>query len=237
MFVRIRDRLISAELEEVVNRSLILHGYRPLDLRYHQSNADGDNNGDSTGNAGEKITFNSQADLDRMVQRRLERDREAQKKDLRDEVKAELEGERSAEEALEAGKYKDLYDAEVVKSGKLQDKIDELKGQIAATEHDELRRQVAAKHSIPDTLVDRLKGDNEEELTADAKALAKSLNLKAKGEGDGEESPVVKPVRRPNTDAGKGLRPQPPGEKAGDGNNGSSDRRYVFAKEGDVSWG
>lgn len=222
-----------------MNRSLILHGYRPFDLKYHESG--NGQNADGGGNTG-KIVFNSQEDLDRMIEKRLTRQKESLRKDEEfvGEIRAEIEGEQTAEQLKEHGKYKDMYDAEVVKVGKLQEKIDELKGQIAERELSDLRKKIAADNKLPDELADRLKGETEEEITADAKELAKKLKVEEKSEE--EKQPITSANRRKpvDTDAGKTspLRPTPIDKPDSEGNqNSRKSSPYAFVKEGDVSWG
>lgn len=223
--------------------SSFLFGSRGIlsDLRFF----DGDDNGDGSGKTGDAITFNSQEDLDRLIQRRLDRQKDSLKndKDFVGEIRAAIQGEKTADELKEQGKFKEMYDAEVLKVESLEGKIRDLKGEIAERDLNEVRRTIAGKHKIPEELIDRLRGSNEEEITTDAKALAKSLKLKAEEEVDGEEN--VKPPanrRKPivDNDAGKGSRPiRPSGEKPdGESNNGKTKSgSYAFIKEGDVSWG
>lgn len=236
----------SADMEESVNLrySPAIFGQRPpfSDVRFF----DGDDNGDDSGNkSGDAITFNSQEDLDRLVQKRLDRQKESLKndKDFVGEIRAAIEGERTQEQLKEQGKFEDMYNAEVTKVADLETKIANLKTELAERDLKDLRRQIAEKHKIPEALVDRLQGKTEEEITADAKALAKSLNLKAEEENkDGEEAKPPAGQRKPpvDNDAGKGARrAAPAGERPGerDDNGKPKSGSFAFVKQGDVSWG
>lgn len=203
---------------------------------------DGDDNGDDSGTkSGDAITFNSQEDLDRLIQKRLDRQKESLKndKDFVGEIRAAIEGENTKEQLKEQQKFEELYNAEVTKVASLERKIDELKQEIADRDLKDLRRQVGAKHKIPEALIDRLQGNTEEEITTDAKALAKSLNLKAEGEGENEERKPETHRKPPvNNDTGKRTA-RPAGEKPGerDDNGQKPKAAFSFIKEGDVSWG
>jgi hypothetical protein len=226
-----------------VNRSLALFGHRGIfsDPRFFDTDDNGDNANDGGEKSGDAITFKSQEDLDRLVQKRLDRQKDNLKKDkdFVGEIRAAIEGERTAEELKEQGKFEDMYNAEVTKNANLQKKIDELQDQIVERDRSDLRKTIAAKYKLPDELADRLKGETEEEITADAKDLAKKLNLgKSEEENESEKPPANR--RKPiETDAGKGIRPQrPSGEKAGEGaEEGKAKTGYAFVREGDVSWG
>lgn len=223
--------------------SSFLFGHRGLfsDVRFF----DGDDNGDSSGKTGEPITFNNQEDLDRLIQRRLDRQKDSLKndKDFVGEIRAAIQSEKTAEELKEQGKFEDMYKAEVAKVESLEEKIKDLKAEVAERDLNEVRREVAVKHHIPEALINRLQGSTEEEITTDAKALAKSLNLKAEEEGEGkEEKPPVLRRKPIDNDAGKGARPhRPSGEKPGERDDDNDSRpkvgTYAFVKEGDVSWG
>lgn len=210
------------------------------------NNADGSGN---SGNANKPITFQNQADLDNFLKKRLDRAKDSwekeAKKELKKEVEQEVKDELTAEEAKEQGKFEDLYNAEIKKVEKLERDIQDLKNEAAERDRKELRRTVAAKHKIPDELVDRIQGDTEEEMTADAKTLAKALKLQAEeDESEGNESKKSKVTsqRRPivDTDAGKGKTKPVTGERENSGNSNGTGKKttgYAFVKEGDVSWG
>lgn len=70
---------------------------------------------------------------------------------------------REAQEKLQSAKTVEEFEAA---TKELADKNAELEQAL-------LRERVARKHNLPDALADRLRGSTEEELVADAKALAK----------------------------------------------------------------
>ena len=219
-----------------MNHSLALFGRRSSGPFLQQN--DGGNANEGGENSG-AITFKSQADLDAVIQRRLDRAKEIQKKELRDEIKdelrTELDSEKLAEDAKEQGKFEDLYKAEQAKVEKLEGKITELQDEIKEREKKDLRKKIASDHRLPDELVDRLQGETEEELVADAKALAKTFKVQEEGEGETKGPPSRK--KPSDIDVGKGTRPiRPTGERK-ESDNGSSKPSYAFVKQGDVSWG
>ena len=100
-------------------------------------------------------------------------DLEALRKELK-EARAEAAKYRTArkqadEAALaEAGNFKTLYE-------QTQAELKALKDQATARERDGLLRKVAKDAGLSEDLIDRLHGESEAELLADAKALAKRL--------------------------------------------------------------
>lgn len=130
----------------------------------------------------------TQADVDRIVKERLEREKaKAQER----EQKAREEAERKAAE--EQGKFKELYE-------QAQARIEQEEKARKALELKMLRQQVAKQVGIPDALADRLVGETQEELEADAKQLletlpkadpkAPSLNGGAGGKNRGPGTPI-----------------------------------------------
>jgi len=118
--------------------------------------------GTSPAAEGEQKTF-SQADLDRIIATRLEQERT--------QATQRLERERQdaqARAAAEAGDHKTVAE-------QAQARVKELEAAIAARDHAELQRTVAAKAGLPADLAARLQGTTEAELEADAKALAKLI--------------------------------------------------------------
>jgi hypothetical protein len=103
-------------------------------------------------------------------------------------LKVELEQARAAlklanREAAERRKKLEAYEkaeqdkaaAEMTEAQKLAKQLEEATGKLRAMETNEIRRKVAAKHNLPDALALRLQGATEEEMEADAKALAEIL--------------------------------------------------------------
>lgn len=105
--------------------------------------------------------------------------------------KAKTEAEKAAEEAArqaaeQQGRYKELYEAQLQKA-------QEAETRAKAAELAGLRSKVGSKYGLPEVLRDRLQGETEEALEADAKALAASL----------PKAPVA-------TDAGAGVNSNAP---------------------------
>lgn len=112
----------------------------------------------------------------------------AQTGETPDALKAELEQARAAlklanREAADRRKKLEAYeaaekqkaDAEMTEAQKLKAQLEETASELKAMKSNELKRKAAAKYSLPDALALRLQGNTEEELEADAKALADGL--------------------------------------------------------------
>lgn len=119
-----------------------------------------DATGQNSGNADRTFT---QADLDRIVTERLEREREKSKKEA---AKAQADAE--AKVLAEQGKYKELYD-------KQQAELAEAQALARASEMRLNQREAAMEAKLPLALADRLKGETKEEMVADAKAILATL--------------------------------------------------------------
>lgn len=150
------------------------------------------------GDAGEQPqrTF-SQAEVDALIKDRLDR---ATKKSEEQQRRAQEEAERRAAE--QQGEYKSLYE-------KTQAELEEVRTQAKAAQLAATRRLVAKELGISEKIAERLVGETEEELRADAEALLGELpkpqkppapNINA-GNGDGR-------VPTPQTDKLGGLTPQ-----------------------------
>jgi hypothetical protein len=109
-------------------------------------------------------------------------------------TKAEKEAEEAARKAAEQqGQFKDLYEKE--KTAREQAEAKAKAAELAA-----LRGKVGTKYKLPETLIDRLQGDTEEALEADAKALAAALP-KMPGTTDGGLGTNQTPPAQAKTDA------------------------------------
>lgn len=110
----------------------------------------------------------------------LRRENAARRKAEDEQAKARTEAERKAAE--EQGEFRKLYEAERVKAQAAEQRAREW--ELAG-----LRRDAAAKHGLPATLAERLRGESAEELDQDAKAVAAALpkptapNINATGGG------------------------------------------------------
>ena len=120
--------------------------------------------GQQTGGEGQQTspTF-TQDQVDLIVKERLDRERAKAEKAAE---KAAAEAERKAAE--EQGEYKKLYE-------KLQGQLTEAEQKAAELEAARLRETVARKHNLPDALAERLRGETEEDLEADAKTLLEAM--------------------------------------------------------------
>ena len=87
---------------------------------------------------------------------------------------ANREAERKAAE--EAGQFKTLYEQTMAE-------LETLKADAAKRGREALLHRVAKTAGLPDDLADRLRGETEDELLADAKAMAKRLAVPAPSTG------------------------------------------------------
>lgn len=114
----------------------------------------------STDNQGRAFT---QAEVDRIVKERLEKERKTAEKKAEE---TRLEIERKAAE--EQGKFKELYEAEKARAEKAEQERQQI-------ERARLIDRIAAELGIPEPLRDRIKGETEDELRADATEVAKFI--------------------------------------------------------------
>lgn len=129
-----------------------------------QQAAPQENNGATAGTQVEAAqqTY-TQKDLDRIVGERLQREKAQAEKAAQ---KVREEAERKAAE--QQGEYQKLYETAQAKLAAAESEAHELRlGQ--------LRRAAADKVGLPAALADRLRGENEAELEADAKAVFAAL--------------------------------------------------------------
>lgn len=105
----------------------------------------------------------TQADVDRIITERLAKERSKAESMA---AKAREEAERKAAE--EQGKYQELYQ-------KAQQQVAELEAKLKAAEIASIKREVAARLNMPAALADRLQGEDEASIEADAKALLAAL--------------------------------------------------------------
>ena len=122
--------------------------------------------------AGEK-TF-TQADLDRLVSDRLERERKKYADyDALKAAKAELD-------KLKEGQMSELDKAKQG-LGAAQAKVTELEAKIKAMELSALKARLAAAAGLPSELADRIRGDDETAIKADIEVLKKVIPQKPAG--------------------------------------------------------
>ena len=119
--------------------------------------------GAEPGNQTEQARTFSQADIDRIVTERL----------AKEKAKSEAAVKRAQEEAeakrlAEQGEFQKLYE-------QAQAKLQEAEERARALELAGIRRDVAARLNLPAALMDRLRGEDEAAIEADAKALIAAL--------------------------------------------------------------
>lgn len=136
----------------------------------------------------------TQDDFDRIIADRVRRaERAAEKKlreaqpDLEADIRKRIDAERAADDAKEQGKFKELYEAATATNVDLQKQIDALNAERVTATVEEIRKAAAAKYGLAPDLADRLRGDDEATIEADAQSIAKTLDVKP-----------------PDTEAGKG---------------------------------
>lgn len=175
-----------------------------------------------TGGEGEEkpVTFKTQAELDKLIEDRLKRDRAKAKKELEDEIRTKIADEAKEEEAKEQGNYKELLEKEQKKAERYEAKIKELEEGQKAEALAKVRTDVATKYGIPAALAERLLGETEAEIEADAKKVAKEANFQSSENGD--------------TEARKGRKRSTPGGEEGE--SAEKKKNYVFTGPNDVSW-
>ena len=120
--------------------------------------------GDATGtNSGQEARTFTQADLDRIVKERLDRE-QAKAKQATEKAQADAE----AKVLAEQGKYKELFE-------KQQAELTAAQAAARANEMRLLQRDAATNTKLPAALADRLKGETLEEMEADAKSILAAL--------------------------------------------------------------
>lgn len=90
------------------------------------------------------------------------------------EIEKQYNKERKELDRLKADEAK-RKEAEMSELEKAQKRAADLEAELSRERVEKLRVKVAARYQLPDSLADRLKGETEEELDADAKALAELL--------------------------------------------------------------
>jgi hypothetical protein len=153
----------------------------------------------------------TQADLDALIGKEKAKAERAAKKEIDAAVEAakaaaieEWKAAQQTEAAKEQGEFKTLYESAIKDTETLKAKIAELENDKRTMSLSALRSTVAAKHGLPAALADRLQGETEEALEADAKALAAVAKTESapnteggKGKGTGNGSSATPPVKSP----------------------------------------
>lgn len=125
----------------------------------------------------------------------------------------------------EQGQYKDLWTDEKTKRETAEARVVELEGQIQESRLNALRSKIAKEFNIPEGLADRIRGDDEAAMRADATEVAKN----------------VAPPKAPETQTGNNGNTNA-NETRNDGDNTPKDRAtnqnrtYAFQSAGEVKW-
>ena len=114
------------------------------------------------------------------------------------EVREQIAADAAAEAAKAQGHYEDLYKSEQTKVSQLQEQIAELQAQTTEATREQSRKSIGAKYNLPAKVVERLRGETDAEIEADAKELAKELRID---------------VKAPDSEAGAGNRRDRAGEE------------------------
>ena len=119
--------------------------------------------GAEPGNQTEQARTFSQADIDRIVTERL----------AKEKAKSEVAVRRAQEEAeakrlAEQGEFQKLYE-------QAQAKLQEAEERAKTLQIEGIKRDVAQRLNLPAALIDRLRGEDEAAIEADAKALIAAL--------------------------------------------------------------
>ena len=123
--------------------------------------------------------------------------------DKADRAAAAAKEEADRKVLLEQAKYKELWETEVKAKQALAVEFESLKLQF-------VKASVAAEVGLPESMVDRIKGSNREEVLADAKALKALLPVGQAPVGGGAAPPsgkggVVAPVAKPDFKSAREL--------------------------------
>lgn len=111
----------------------------------------------------------TQEELDQMIKERLDRQKESLEKQLADYDQLKI---RNAELETEVGTLKTTLSEANEKSKKYDGTINELNAKISGYETANLRTKIAIQNGLPLDLAERLVGDDEASLKADAERLA-----------------------------------------------------------------
>jgi len=130
--------------------------------------------GQEPGSAGDEKRF-TQAELNAKIAERLEQDKARRKRET-----DEAEAERERKEAEKRGEWETVNKA-------LADEIVKLKAERDALTTKQMQIRVATDVGLPLQLADRIKGDTEDEMADDAKAI---LSLMPKAESVAVKVPV-----------------------------------------------
>jgi hypothetical protein len=150
--------------------------------------------GSGSGAGGESFKpITSQDDLDARIAERLVRHEASVRSRIADEVKAQIAADAAKEAAKKSGDFEALLKTSEADRLKLEADFKTATRALLVT-------RVGLKHGLPVDMHDRLIGDDEAALEADAKKLAKLVVGAGSGAGEGAE----KKVGSGDNEAGKG---------------------------------
>lgn len=115
----------------------------------------------------------SQEELDRRISGRLSRQEQTLRKTIRDEITKELRAEAEQRATTEEGEFKTLYETSLADIAALREQLAAKEGEIKSRDRAALVERIAKRHNLPAEMAGRLQGETEDELNADAKALAR----------------------------------------------------------------
>ncbi len=118
---------------------------------------------DTTPASGQSEKLFTQADIDKLIKERLDREKSKSEKAI---ATAKAEAEKQALE--QQGNFQKLYETEKAEREKAL-------AEMSALHLANMRREVAAAYNVPNGLANRLQGTTREELEADAKSLMDAL--------------------------------------------------------------
>lgn len=141
--------------------------------------SDNDANGGGQQPVGDGEKKFTQADFDAALKKALDLKEERARK-----AALESEEERKRKDAEAAGKWEEV-------NKQLTDKVQRLEEEKAALERQQLQARVATQTGLPPQLADRLRGESEEEMAADAAAILALMPKpdKTPAQGNGNNPP------------------------------------------------
>lgn len=131
-------------------------------------------------NSGAEVRTFTQADLDRLIDVRLAKERQKSEAAI-----AKAKSDADARAMAEQGKFEQLYK-------QTQTELEAERQRATAASLAVTRRDIAARLNVPAALADRLRGETPEEIEADAKQLIASLpkqNATSANAGSGSKQP------------------------------------------------
>ena len=137
------------------------------------SGAGDDGSDDSTVDDGKPITFKSQAELDKVIQERV--GREKKKATALQETNDKLSARVQELEPLEVATQTDTQRWEKEKK-QLVERNAELEAYYSNNERANLVREIATAKGLPDGFLNRVSGDTPEDIEADVDSLLETLN-------------------------------------------------------------